>query len=75
MKEAGGPRTTLMKMIDAAVQAGALAAAVKLYPESRQGLERAYLWHHHRCEVLVAEICHAARVAPHAAAGVLTTRK
>jgi hypothetical protein len=59
MKEAGGPRTTVEKLLDAAIQAGALSAAVKLYPESLQGLERAYTWHHSRTAILADEIAKA----------------
>lgn len=52
-------RTTVEKLIDAAVQAGALSRACADYPESRGGLERAYKWHHRRCDDLATEIAKA----------------
>lgn len=66
--EAG--RNTVLKLIDAAVQAGAMSAACREFPESLAGLERAYDWHHRRCEAMVSEICHTASLAGPVVAGV-----
>lgn len=75
MKEAGGPRTTIEKLISAAVQAGALSAACSEFPESRQGLERAYGWHHRRCDELANEISHTGRLPGRADVGVPNTER
>lgn len=55
--EAG--QDTVLKLINAAEQAGALSIACRDFPESRDGLNRAYEWHHARTAILVDEIAKA----------------
>jgi hypothetical protein len=68
-------QTTIERLIQSAVTAGALSAGARAFPECQGGLERAWEWHHQRVQTLVADICHAADPARSAAAGMTTTRK